>query len=54
MKQPEPSPAPNEKKRKHADIEQQSLFSYPGMYDRAAKTSSADTDDDLTKRTFWR
>jgi kinesin family protein C1 len=49
MKQPEPSTTPNAKKRKHANIEQQSLFSYPGMYERAFKKSSADTDDDLTK-----
>ena len=49
MKQPEPSTAPNAKKRSHAQIEQQSLFAYPGMYDRAAKKSSGDTDDDLTK-----
>jgi kinesin family protein C1 len=46
---PQPEPA-NAKKRNHDEIEQpQSLFSYPGMYDRASKKSSSDADDDLTK-----
>jgi kinesin family protein C1 len=49
IEQSKPSTASNVKKRNHAEIEQQSLFSYPGMYDRAAKKSSTDTDDDLTK-----